>query len=93
MIEPDNKEISVRRQCELLGLNRSNVYYEPVGVTEERLRLMHRVDEIFTEYPFYGSRRIQEALEREGIMGRQGTSAKVYEGDGIAGDIPEDESE
>lgn len=72
LIEPDNKEISVRRQCELLGLNRSNVYYEPVGVTEERLRLMHRVDEIFTEYPFYGSRRIQETLEREGIrVGRE----------------------
>lgn len=72
LIEPDNEEISVRRQCELIGLNRSNVYYEPVGITEETLRLMHRVDEIFTEYPFYGSRRIQETLVREGVwVGRE----------------------
>ena len=72
LIEPDNKEISVRRQCELIGLNRSNVYYEPVGITEETLRLMDRVDEIFTEYPFYGSRRIQETLVREGVwVGRE----------------------
>lgn len=72
LIESDNREISVRRQCELIGLNRSNVYYEPVVVTEETVQLMNRVDEIFTEYPFYGSRRIQEALEREGIwVGRE----------------------
>ena len=67
LIEADNKEISVRRQCELAGLNRSNVYYGPVGVRDETKRLKNRIDEIFTEYPFYGSRRIQETLWREGV--------------------------
>jgi hypothetical protein len=38
-------ELSVRRQCELLGLNRSSLYYEPVGETPEDLRLMRLIDE------------------------------------------------
>ena len=72
LIEIDNKGLSVRRQCELVGLNRSNLYYEPVVVRDETVRFMHRVDEIFTESPFYGSRRIQETLRREGIcVGRE----------------------
>ena len=47
LIEGDNKELSIRRRCELIGLPRSNWYYEPVEVSDETLRLMHRVDEIF----------------------------------------------
>lgn len=72
IIEPRHREISIRRQCELLNLTRSNIYYEPVEVSEEILRIMGRIDEIFTESPFYGSRRIREGLEREGfIIGRE----------------------
>jgi putative transposase len=72
IIERRHREISIRRQCELLNLTRSNIYYEPVEVSEETLRIMGRIDEIFTESPFYGSRRIREGLEREGfIIGRE----------------------
>ena len=72
LIELDNKGLSVRRQCEIVGLNRSNLYYEPGAATDETVRFMHRVDEIFMEYPFYGSRRIQETLGYEGIcVGRE----------------------
>jgi len=72
IIEPQHREISIRRQCELLKLNRSNIYYEAVKVSEETLRIMGRIDELFTESPFYGSRRIREGLEREGfIIGRE----------------------
>ena len=72
LIESDNKGLSVRKQCEIVGLNRSNLYYEPGAATDETVRFMHRVDEIFTEYPFYGSRRIQETLGYEGIcVGRE----------------------
>ncbi len=72
LIELDNKGLSVRRQCEIVGLNRSNLYYEPGAATDETVRFMHRVDEICTEYPFYGSRRIQETLGYEGIcVGRE----------------------
>lgn len=67
LLEVDHKGLSIRRQCELLGLHRSNIYYEPVGVSDETVEVMHRIDGIFTECPFYGSRRIKEALRREGI--------------------------
>lgn len=60
----DNKELSIRRQCALVELQRSNLYYEAVGVSDETVWLMHRVDGIFTEYPFYGSRRIREAFSQ-----------------------------
>lgn len=66
LIDPSHKELSVRRQCVLLDLHRSNIYYEPVMVSDETLRTMNRIDEVFTECPFYGSRKIREALRREG---------------------------
>lgn len=72
LIELDNKGLSIRRQCELVGLNRSNLYYKPIEASDETIQFMHRVDEIFTEHPFYGSRRIQETLRREGVcVGRE----------------------
>lgn len=72
LIEPDQEKLSIRKQCELLQLSRSNLYYEPVEASEETLRIMHRIDEIFTESPFFGSRRILEGLQREGfIIGRE----------------------
>lgn len=72
LVEFCPKQLSIRRQCELLELHRSNLYYEPVKATEETLLIMARIDEIFTERPFYGSRRIKETLRREGfIIGRE----------------------
>jgi len=67
LIEPGHTGLSVRRQCELLTLHRANLYYEPAPVSGEKLRIMRRIDEIFTELPFYGSRKILEALHREGF--------------------------
>lgn len=65
LIDFSPQELSVRRQCELIDLNRSNLYYNPVDISEETLRIMHRIDEIFTKHPYYGSRRIQEGLQRK----------------------------
>jgi putative transposase len=59
-------ELSVRRQCELLGLNRSSYYYEPAAETAENLRLMRRIDEAYTAHPFLGSRRMTKWLNQEG---------------------------
>jgi putative transposase len=56
----------VRRQCELLGLNRSSLYYEPAGETAENLRLMRLLDEQYTACPFYGSRRLTAWLVQQG---------------------------
>jgi putative transposase len=57
LVERDHSEISVRRQCELLGVTRSGLYYEPVGESEENLLLMRLLDEQYTRTPFYGSRK------------------------------------
>ena len=57
-MEPGHAEISVRRQCDLLGVNRSGLYYQPVGESAENLMLMRLIDEEYTRHPFYGSRRM-----------------------------------
>ena len=59
--------MSIRRQCELLGLSRGSFYYEPMGETDENLTIMRRIDELYVEHPFLGSRRLTEMLGREGI--------------------------
>ncbi|MCP4454690.1 MAG: IS3 family transposase, partial [Planctomycetes bacterium] len=53
-------------QAELLSLSRSSLYYQPVPPTVEEIRLKHRIDELYTCYPFYGSRRLRAILGREG---------------------------
>ena len=66
LIEVGHPELSVRRQCELLGLNRSSLYYEPAGETPENLRWMRLIDEEYTAHPFYGSRRMAVWLVNQG---------------------------
>jgi putative transposase len=58
--------LSVRRQCQLVGLNRSSVYYEAVPESAENLALMRLIDEQYTKCPFYGSRRIAAWLGTQG---------------------------
>jgi putative transposase len=58
--------LSVRRQCQLLGLNRSSLYYEPAPETAENLRLMRLIDEQYTARPSYGSRRMTAWLVARG---------------------------
>jgi putative transposase len=60
-------ELSVTRQCKLLGVNRSGVYYAPRAVPEKELRVMRRIDELHLEHPFYGARRLAKQLERDGF--------------------------
>ena len=59
-------ELSIRRQCELVGISRSGFYYEPVVETPENLGLMRRLDELHLARPVYGSRRLTAVLQREG---------------------------
>ena len=58
MLDPVHVEISIRRQCELLDLNRSTYYYEPCGETSENLELMRRMDELYMQRPYFGARRM-----------------------------------
>jgi putative transposase len=66
LVDRGHPEISVRRQCELLGVNRSGLYYEPVGENEENLLLMRLLDEQYTRTPFYGSRKMTKWLASGG---------------------------
>jgi putative transposase len=63
--EPEKQihsELSVQRQCELLGLPRSTYYYQPRPESAENLRLMRRLDELYLNCPFFGSRRMAVTL-------------------------------
>jgi putative transposase len=62
------KQLSIRRQCELLAVSRSGLSYDPVGSSDEELALMRRIDEIHLQRPFYGSRKISQALRAEGRL-------------------------
>jgi len=58
------KTVSIRRQCKLLGLNRSTLYYQAEPVSEGDIQLMRLIDEIYTRRLFYDSRRITAQLNR-----------------------------
>lgn len=66
MVEPGNEKISVLRQCELLGLNRTGLYYRPRSESVEDGELMRLIDEQYTSTPFYGYRRMTVYLQKLG---------------------------
>ena len=66
MIDRGDK-LSVKRQCELLGLNRTGVYYTPRPVPESGPKLMRRIDELRLRWPFYGARRLARELAKQGF--------------------------
>ena len=66
MIERTNKQITVNRQCELIGLARSSYYYRQTKTDKENNNLMSLIDKQYTKTPFYGERRITDALKSLG---------------------------
>ncbi len=62
----DHPKLSVRRQCRLLFLTRSNLYYQPIGESAENLGFMEIIDCQFLETPWYGSRQMARHMQREG---------------------------
>ena len=67
MIDRGRPAPSVRRQCEILRVSRSGLYYEPEPTSPDQLALMRRIDELHLKYPFYGSRKLSDALRKEGF--------------------------
>ena len=67
IIVRDRPDLSLSRQCRLLSIARSSVYYAAKGESPANLALMRRIDELFLKYPFYGSRQMARQLRREGI--------------------------
>ena len=66
LLEPEHPPLSFRRQCTLLGLARSGVYYQPVGNRAQDLQLMRLLDEQYTATPFDGVRRMTAWLRHQG---------------------------
>jgi putative transposase len=66
MIEANHPVLSVRRQCELVGLNRATFYRQPNGETPLNLRLMRLIDEAYTRTPPYGYRKMTVWLNAQG---------------------------
>jgi putative transposase len=64
--------MTIVRQCELLEVCRSSLYYRPPPVSAADLALMRRLDELHLNYPFLGARRLAHMLQREGLaVGRR----------------------
>ena len=87
-MEPGHPEISLRRQCELLGVNRSGLYYEPVGESAENLMLMRLIDEEYTRHPFFGSRRLVVWLGERGQVVNRKRVARLMDVMGIEAVYP-----
>lgn len=66
LVEPNHPELSIRRQCELLGLNRATFYYQPAGESAYNLQLMRLLDEQYMRTPFYGWPRMTVWLQSQG---------------------------
>jgi len=88
LIERDNPELTLSNQAELLSLNRTGLYYEPVGPSADEISAKHRIDEIYTAHPFYGSRRITVTLCKEGRWISRPTVQCYMREMGIAGISP-----
>src|SRR5947207_15502844 len=65
LVEREGAELALAIQAELLGLNRTGLYYAPAAPSPAELGLKRRSGEIYTAYPFYGVRRVTAQLQRE----------------------------
>lgn len=88
LVERAAADLPLRRQAELLGLNRTGLYYVPVTPTAADLALKRRIDELYTKWPFYGVRRITAQLQREEIRVNHKAVARHMCEMGIAGIAP-----
>lgn len=89
MIETNHKDLSVVRQCALLQLPRSTAYYRPVAADEAELALMNRIDQLYTECPFYGSRQMVRALRREGVVVNRKRVSRLMRKMGLEAQCPQ----
>ncbi len=88
MVEHAHPELPLGVQARLLGLSRSSLYYHPRPPAPPEVALKHRIDEIYTAHPYYGSRRITAVLRQEGqVVNRKAVQRHMQEM-GIAGLAP-----
>ena len=63
----ESAQVPVAWQAQLLSLSRASLYYKPRSASDQEVRVKHRLDELYTEHPFLGSRKIVALLAGEGI--------------------------
>jgi putative transposase len=66
MVQRDHEQLSIVRQCALLKISRSGLYYTPKGESDANLALMKEIDRAFTEWPFMGVRQMRDYLKLSG---------------------------
>jgi putative transposase len=84
LVDRGHGDLSIRRQCELLGVARSGVYRGPRAANDNDLALMRRIDELFTAWPFLGSRRMAALLRAEGHAVNRKRAQRLMRRMGIA---------
>jgi putative transposase len=88
LVERTASELPLTTQADLLGISRSSLYYQPVASSSEEVRIKHRIDAIYTQYPFYGSRRIAAQLQLEELSPGRTTVQRYMQEMGIAAISP-----
>ena len=98
MIRKETTDLSLTRQCKLLKISRSSIYYTPVGFDQATIDLKHEIDGIFAKYRFFGNRQIADYLPQSGfsagryrvrrLMGIMGLQA-IYKGPNTSKKHPE----
>lgn len=68
LVEREGNELPLTQQAWLLSISRLSLYYQPREPSTEKVAVKHRIDEIYTQSPFYGSRKIEAQLRREGVV-------------------------
>ena len=75
MIDNNCKYLSIARQCDLVLINKSTYYYKPKSLTQRDLEIMKAIDEIYTDHPYFGAKRMSKHLVPfEIIIGRKAVS-------------------
>ena len=87
MIDRKN-HVPVTRQCQLLKLSRTSLYYRPRPVSEDDLRLMRRLDELHLEFPFAGARMLRDLLSQEALKVGRRRGRQTDASPGHTGPVP-----
>jgi putative transposase len=87
LVEWTQSALSLQTQAELVGVSRASLYYQPVPPSAEEIAIKHRIDEVYTAHPFYGSRKITVLLQVDWAINRKRVQRYMREM-GLAGVCP-----
>jgi putative transposase len=87
LVERTSSALSLQTQAALVGVSRASLYYQPVPPSAEEIAIKHRIDELYTACPFYGSRKITVLLQPDWVINRKRVQRYMREM-GLAGVCP-----